>query len=63
MKLEQKQKMTQKKDEEIQILLEKYKHLKGIVNEQLHKLLTDKVPLILITHRIKTAESIMNKIE
>ena len=52
------------KDAEIIALVERYKRLEGIVLEKLNGILKpgDDFPLLQITHRIKTVESIMGKL-
>ncbi len=55
--------MAMSSESEVQILIEKYKRLEKIVDDRLHKILMTKDnPLLLITHRIKTVDSIKGKL-
>ncbi len=55
--------MAMSSESEMQILIEKYKLLEKIVDDRLHKILmTNDNPLLLITHRIKTMDSIKGKL-
>lgn len=50
-------------ENEMQILIERYKRLEDVVVGKLHKiLLTNNNPMIYITHRIKTVDSIKGKL-
>ena len=51
------------RDIEIHELIDDYKRLDVIVNERLHEILSGKMSLMHITHRIKTIESINGKLE
>ena len=49
-------------DIEIREIIKKYEALEGIVNEQMHRILNqEEFPQLLITHRVKTLESIKEK--
>lgn len=50
-------------DDEIQELLERYKNLESPVNERMSHIFSGKLSLIHITHRVKTAASIKEKLE
>ncbi|MCR5356651.1 MAG: hypothetical protein K6E63_04525 [Lachnospiraceae bacterium] len=51
-------------DEEIQALIDRYTALESIVDERMHRILIkDGNPLMLITHRIKTMDSIKEKLK
>ncbi len=50
-------------DDEIQELLERYKNLESPVNERMSHIFSGKLSLIHITHRVKTADSITEKLE
>ncbi len=51
------------RDNEIQILIEKYKAIEDIVEENLHKVLLNSLSLVHIMHRVKTIDSIKGKLE
>ena len=51
------------KDNEIQMLIEKYKAIENIVDEHLHKVLLNSLPMVHIMHRVKTIDSVKKKLE